>query len=116
MENELTCPICLELFQRPVVLPCSHNLCTKCAKRILEPHGSPKAWAKWVAESKETTFKSHLEPNVKCPACRQKIPVDARGVEALPRNRILENVIEKFKEERQMPGIISACFVFPFKL
>ncbi|XP_048586453.1 E3 ubiquitin-protein ligase TRIM9 [Nematostella vectensis] len=104
MEGELTCPICLELFQRPVVLPCSHNLCTRCARRILEPRGSSKAWADWVTENKGPNYKSHLEPDVKCPSCRRKIPVDPRGVDALPRNLILENVIERFKEERAVPG------------
>lgn len=120
METELTCPVCLELFERPVVLPCSHNLCTKCARRILEPHGSPKEWAKWVADNNVTNIKSHLEPDVKCPSCRQKIHVDPHGVDALQRNRILENVIEKFKEERQVPGIVlneklKYCILFFLK-
>ncbi|XP_020900175.1 E3 ubiquitin-protein ligase TRIM9 [Exaiptasia diaphana] len=101
MEGELTCPICLELFKRPIVLPCSHNLCTNCARRLLEPRGSSKAWVDWAVKNREKNYKSHLEPDVKCPSCRQKIPVDPRGVDALPRNLILENVIERFKEERQ---------------
>ncbi|XP_073248422.1 E3 ubiquitin-protein ligase TRIM9-like [Porites lutea] len=104
MELELTCPVCLDLFQRPVVLPCSHNLCTPCARKILEPHGTPKAWAKWVKENRTPEYKSHLDPNVKCPTCRQRIPVDPIGVDGLARNLILENVIERFKEERKAPG------------
>ena len=106
MELELTCPVCLDLFQRPVVLPCSHNLCTQCARKILEPHGTPKAWAKWVKENRASEYKSHLDPNVKCPTCRQRIPVDPIGVDGLARNLILENVIERFKEERKAPGNI----------
>ena len=105
MEVELTCPVCLDLFQRPVVLPCSHNLCTPCARKILEPHGTPKVWAKWVKENRGAEYKSHLDPEVKCPTCRRKIPIDPRGVDGLPRNLILENVIERFKEERKAPGI-----------
>ncbi|KAH9502934.1 stretch-activated cation channel mid1 [Bulinus truncatus] len=31
MEEELTCPVCLELFADPLMLPCSHNLeCPAC--------------------------------------------------------------------------------------
>ncbi|PFX18591.1 E3 ubiquitin-protein ligase TRIM9 [Stylophora pistillata] len=104
MEIELTCPVCLDLFQRPIVLPCSHNLCTPCARKILEPNGAPKAWAKWVKENRSADYKSHLEPDVKCPTCRRKIPFDPKGVDGLPRNLILENVIERFKEERKTPG------------
>lgn len=107
MEVELTCPVCLELFQRPVVLPCSHNLCTPCARKILEPHGAPKTWAKWVKENRSAEYKSHLDPDVKCPTCRRKIPINPRGVDGLARNLILENVIERFKEERKAPGIIK---------
>ena len=105
MEVELTCPVCLDLFQRPIVLPCSHNLCTPCARKILEPNGAPKVWAKWVKENRSADYKSHLGPDVKCPTCRRKIPFDPRGVDGLPRNLILENVIERFKEERRPPGM-----------
>lgn len=105
MEVELTCPVCLDLFQRPIVLPCSHNLCTPCARKILEPNGAPKVWAKWVKENRSADYKSHLDPDVKCPTCRRKIPFDPRGVDGLPRNLILENVIERFKEERRPPGM-----------
>uniref|UniRef100_A0A3P9MHD2 E3 ubiquitin-protein ligase Midline-1 n=1 Tax=Oryzias latipes TaxID=8090 RepID=A0A3P9MHD2_ORYLA len=35
LESELTCPICLELFEDPLLLPCAHSLCFNCAHRIL---------------------------------------------------------------------------------
>ena len=104
MEIELTCPVCLDLFQKPVVLSCSHNLCTPCARKILEPNGAPRVWAKWMKENRGPEYKSHLDPNVKCPTCRRKILVDPQGVDGLPRNLILEKIIERFKEERAAPG------------
>ena len=37
LEKQLTCPICLEMFSKPVViLPCQHNLCRKCANDIFQ--------------------------------------------------------------------------------
>lgn len=114
MEVELTCPVCLDLFQRPIVLPCSHNLCTPCARKILEPNGAPKVWAKWVKENRSADYKSHLDPDVKCPTCRRKIPFDPRGVDGLPRNLILENVIERFKEERRPPGMYKIGKILVF--
>ncbi|XP_078577212.1 E3 ubiquitin-protein ligase Trim36-like isoform X2 [Branchiostoma floridae x Branchiostoma japonicum] len=35
MERELQCPACSELFTQPLVLPCQHNICHRCAKAIL---------------------------------------------------------------------------------
>lgn len=37
LEKQLICPICLEMFTKPVViLPCQHNLCRKCANDIFQ--------------------------------------------------------------------------------
>lgn len=37
LEKQLLCPICLEMFSKPVViLPCQHNLCRKCANDIFQ--------------------------------------------------------------------------------
>lgn len=40
LEKQLICPICLEMFTKPVViLPCQHNLCRKCANDIFQVSG-----------------------------------------------------------------------------
>lgn len=37
LEKQLLCPICLEMFSKPVViLPCQHNLCRKCANDVFQ--------------------------------------------------------------------------------
>lgn len=36
LEKQLTCPICLQLFNKPVILPCQHNLCRKCANELYQ--------------------------------------------------------------------------------
>jgi len=35
MEEELTCPVCLELYADPLMLPCSHSMCKKCLEEML---------------------------------------------------------------------------------
>ncbi|ESN90696.1 hypothetical protein HELRODRAFT_70746 [Helobdella robusta] len=35
IEEDLTCPVCLDLFKEPRILPCSHSLCRKCLKDLL---------------------------------------------------------------------------------
>lgn len=40
LEKQLICPICLEMFSKPVViLPCQHNLCRKCANDVFQVSG-----------------------------------------------------------------------------
>ena len=33
--EELTCPICLDRFQAPKLLPCLHTFCKKCLKDVV---------------------------------------------------------------------------------
>lgn len=43
LEKQLICPICLEMFSKPVViLPCQHNLCRKCANDVFQVKGGPR--------------------------------------------------------------------------
>ena len=34
LEDLVTCPVCLEIFNDPHALPCLHTFCLKCAKRL----------------------------------------------------------------------------------
>ena len=36
MEEDLTCPVCLELYADPLMLPCSHSVCKKCLADIIK--------------------------------------------------------------------------------
>uniref|UniRef100_A0A8C9FHT8 RING-type domain-containing protein n=1 Tax=Pavo cristatus TaxID=9049 RepID=A0A8C9FHT8_PAVCR len=38
LQAETTCPLCLELFSRPMLTACGHSLCSSCAQDLL---GSP---------------------------------------------------------------------------
>ncbi|XP_077999711.1 uncharacterized protein LOC144452486 [Glandiceps talaboti] len=76
MENELTCCICLELFDSPVILPCSHNFCRGCVRGLLE-HG-----------------------NMRCPTCRAQVNHRYRTVDDFQINRTLSNIISEFKRQQ----------------
>ncbi|XP_004446505.1 E3 ubiquitin-protein ligase Midline-1 isoform X2 [Dasypus novemcinctus] len=85
LESELTCPICLELFEDPLLLPCAHSLCFNCAHRILVSHCT-------TTESVEsiTAFQ--------CPTCRHVITLSQRGLDGLKRNVTLQNIIDRFQK------------------
>ena len=36
--EELTCSICLELFEEPVLLPCAHTFCRQCLREFCARH------------------------------------------------------------------------------
>lgn len=71
IEESLTCPICLDLFDDPRLLPCSHTFCCKC----LHPTINNRSFAK-------------------CPLCRYH----CIG-QILPVNRIVRSLVEQFRQE-----------------
>nr|XP_013797704.1 PREDICTED: probable E3 ubiquitin-protein ligase MID2 isoform X1 [Apteryx mantelli mantelli] len=85
LESELTCPICLELFEDPLLLPCAHSLCFSCAHRILVSSCSSNESIEPI-----TAFQ--------CPTCRYVISLNHRGLEGLKRNVTLQNIIDRFQK------------------
>ncbi|XP_052407135.1 nuclear factor 7, brain-like [Carassius gibelio] len=70
--EELSCPVCCEIFKDPVVLSCSHSFCKDCLQQF------------W--KTKETQ---------ECPLCRRRSSRDEH-----PCNLVLKNLCESFTEER----------------
>ncbi|XP_010216170.1 PREDICTED: probable E3 ubiquitin-protein ligase MID2, partial [Tinamus guttatus] len=85
LESELTCPICLELFEDPLLLPCAHSLCFSCAHRILVSSCSSSESIEPIAA-------------FQCPTCRYVISLNHRGLEGLKRNVTLQNIIDRFQK------------------
>ncbi|XP_062600635.1 E3 ubiquitin-protein ligase Midline-1-like isoform X2 [Saccostrea cucullata] len=76
VDSDLQCPICLELFSYPIILPCSHVLCrSPCAEHLFD-----------------FNF-------IRCPVCRDNCYVSG-GISSLPRVIALENIIERYKADR----------------
>ncbi|XP_035277447.1 uncharacterized protein LOC118229525 [Anguilla anguilla] len=72
LEEELSCPVCSEIFWDPVVLSCSHSFCKACLQQYWEQKGS------W-----------------ECPVCRRR-----SSRELPPLNLSLRNTCEAFLKER----------------
>ncbi|KAF7246859.1 E3 ubiquitin/ISG15 ligase TRIM25 [Varanus komodoensis] len=71
LEEELTCAICLCVFESPVTTPCGHNFCLPCLEMT---------WG-------------DLEKNFSCPQCRSCF--DSRP--ELKKNTVLCRVVEEFQ-------------------
>ncbi|CAH2221581.1 E3 ubiquitin- ligase TRIM63 [Pelobates cultripes] len=89
LEKQLICPICLEMFNKPVViLPCQHNLCRKCANDVFQA-GNPY----WPTRT------SVSGGRFRCPTCRHEVILDRHGVYGLQRNLLVENIIDVYKQD-----------------
>ncbi|XP_066564179.1 zinc-binding protein A33 [Amia ocellicauda] len=82
MEEELSCPVCCDIYKDPVLLTCSHSFCKAC----LEQH--------WVQKGSR-----------ECPVCRRRSSKDQP-----PLSLVLKNLCESFLKERsQRPPAGSAA-------
>ncbi|XP_017554632.2 tripartite motif-containing protein 55a isoform X1 [Pygocentrus nattereri] len=109
LEKQLICPICLEMFTKPVViLPCQHNLCRKCANDIFQASNP------YLPTRGGSTVGSG--GRFRCPSCRHEVVLDRHGVYGLQRNLLVENIIDMYKQEtistsskvepEQKPGVL----------
>uniref|UniRef100_A0A669CKN1 E3 ubiquitin-protein ligase Midline-1 n=2 Tax=Oreochromis TaxID=8139 RepID=A0A669CKN1_ORENI len=104
LESELTCPICLELFEDPLLLPCAHSLCFGCAHRILVSHCTTNESVQSIGA-------------FQCPTCRYVISLSPeRGLEGLKRNVTLQNIIDRVQRASSSAGLplpLSAAMSSP---
>ncbi|XP_031433308.1 zinc-binding protein A33-like [Clupea harengus] len=71
-EEDLSCPVCYNIYKDPVILTCTHSICKTCLQKFWETKGSRE-----------------------CPICRRR-----SSREIYPLNRVLKNLCETFQQER----------------
>ncbi|XP_028848262.1 zinc-binding protein A33-like [Denticeps clupeoides] len=71
-EEDLSCPVCCEIYKDPLVLSCSHSICKVCLQQFWESKGSRE-----------------------CPVCRRR-----SSKELPPLNLALKNLCESFSVEK----------------
>ncbi|CAM5163031.1 unnamed protein product [Eretmochelys imbricata] len=59
LQEEASCPICLEYFQDPVIIDCGHNFCRGCISRCWEGSDSEVSYP----QCRETAQQRNLRPN-----------------------------------------------------
>lgn len=83
---QLVCPLCLERFDNPKVLPCMHTFCKRCIEQL--SHNGET-----VGSNGDIGFfgSGHL----KCPTCQQDVQFsDDSGLESLPSNSLINNILD----------------------
>uniref|UniRef100_A0A3B3WN76 Nuclear factor 7, brain-like n=1 Tax=Poecilia mexicana TaxID=48701 RepID=A0A3B3WN76_9TELE len=87
-DDDLCCPVCLEIFKDPVLLSCSHSFCKECLQ---------KYWGE--------------KPGRECPVCKR------RSSKAEPLvNLALKNLIETFLQQREQRASEGLCSLHSEKL
>ncbi|XP_076456814.1 uncharacterized protein LOC143291086 isoform X2 [Babylonia areolata] len=122
--EELTCSICLELFEEPVLLPCAHTFCRQCLRDFCARRPSSQGTATTgiaitgrdsgggngtgtgTGTGNGTSSGSGSGSGsgttvLLCPKCRANVKLGAEGIDGLPKNTTLANIILSFDEEGQ---------------
>ena len=83
VEDNLSCPVCYELFENPKCLPCQHTYCEKCLEKL------------------------QRDSKISCPECRAEASIPAGGVKCLPTSYVVRRLLDelslknKVTEEKQ---------------
>ena len=80
LKDQLTCPICHELYRQPKYLPCYHTYCEECLGKLV------------------------VQSNITCPECRKTSVVPSGGVKQLPHNFFIQNLVDEIVLKHRMEG------------
>ena len=85
LEEQLTCPICLEQYTNPKFLPCFHSFCSKCLENV-------------PLELQQGSY------TLTCPTCRSPCQLSQQGVQALPSSFTINNLSEVYNLMKKVLG------------
>ena len=88
LEEQLTCPVCLDIYKNPKILPCHHAFCQDCVGPC------PR-------ELREGKY------FLKCPTCSKPAQIPDEGVPALPPAFTINSFLELHQETLDKKGAVD---------
>ena len=79
-QNNLTCPVCYQLFKNPKYLPCYHSYCEGCLEKM------------------------QVQSKIICPECRKEAKVPAGGVKELAINFFINRLVDDLILKKKVDG------------
>ncbi|XP_065908094.1 E3 ubiquitin-protein ligase TRIM71-like [Dysidea avara] len=78
--ENLSCPVCYQLFKNPKYLPCYHSYCEECLEKMV------------------------LQYRITCPECRQETMIPEGGVKNLANNFFINRMVDELVLKRKVEG------------
>ena len=78
--DNLSCPVCYQLFKNPKYLPCYHSYCEQCLEKM------------------------QVQSKIICPECRKEAIVTPGGVKDLDNNFFINRLVDEFILKRKVEG------------
>ena len=78
--DNLSCPVCYQLFKNPKYLPCHHSYCEQCLEKM------------------------QVQSKIICPECRKEAMVPPGGVKDLDSNFFINHLVDEFILKRKVEG------------
>ena len=78
--DNLSCPVCYQLFNNPKYLPCHHSYCEQCLEKM------------------------RVQSKIICPECRKEAIVPPGGVKDLDNNFFINRLVDEFILKRKVDG------------
>ena len=79
-QNNLTCPVCYQLFKNPKYIPCYHSYCKGCLEKI------------------------QVECKITCPECRKEAELPPGGVKELATNSFINRLVDDLILKKKVDG------------
>ncbi|XP_072500578.1 E3 ubiquitin-protein ligase TRIM45 isoform X1 [Notamacropus eugenii] len=106
------CPICMELFKAPRILPCLHTFCTTCLEQ-LEPFSILVLRPPDLATTSEGVWVWDKQPqkpepqlSILCPICDTEVDLPPGGVKALTMDHLAINEVLLQNLQEDTPGLV----------
>ena len=81
--DNLSCPVCYQLFKNPKYLPCHHSYCEQCLGKM------------------------QVQSNIICPECRKEAIVPPGGVKDFDNNFFINRLVDEFILRRKVEGEVE---------
>ncbi|XP_065908656.1 tripartite motif-containing protein 2-like [Dysidea avara] len=79
-QNNLSCPVCYQLFNNPKYLPCYHSYCEGCLEKM------------------------QVQSKIICPECRKEAKVPAGGVKEFATNFFINRLVDDLILKKKVTG------------